>query len=260
MAGGHQKNENAGGMRWLLTYADMITLLMTFFVILYAFSKTDTAKYAEIAQSLRAALSGAPLSRGLPATSNNALVHLSPMPAPTPRLGPSAADLMQLMHQRIEEVLSQQKASASVSFTPQQIDIRFSGDAVYFASASATLRPAFRRLLGALAPILQKSPYEIRVEGFTNDLPLHSTQFPTAWELSAARAVNVVRYLTEVCGVSPHQMEADAYGQWHPRYPNDSVANLAANRTVDIVVTTTPPLGLDQGGPDVAPSGPASVP
>jgi chemotaxis protein MotB len=253
-------NENAGSMRWLLTYADMITLLMTFFVILYAFSKTDVAKYEEIAASLRAALNGAPLDRGLPTTANNALVKLAPIPAPSAQLGTSAQDQLIVMAQEIESVLRSDRSAAVVVASPTQIDIRFQGDTVYFASASADLRPAFRRLLSDLAPILKQTHDEIRVEGFTNDLPLHSLKYPTAWELSAARAVNVVRYLSEVCGVPPHQLEADAFGQWHPRYPNDSALNLARNRSVDIVITDYPPPGLDEGGPDIAPGGPASVP
>lgn len=260
MARPESKNENAGSMRWLLTYADMITLLMTFFVILYAFSKTDAAKYQEIAASLHAALSGAPLSRGLPNTSDNSLVHLSPTPAPSQQIGPTANDMLIAMAQQIESLLRHQTDTASVHLTAQTLDIRFQGDAVYFASASATLTPTFRRLLRSIAPVLRTTHNEIRVEGFTNDLPLHSRIFPTAWELSAARAVNVLRYLTEVCGLPPHQMEADAFGQWHPRYPNNSPQNLAANRSVDIVVTTDQPPGLDEGGPDIAPPGSGPVP
>ncbi len=257
----HRNNENTGSMRWLLTYADMITLLMTFFIILYAFSKTDVAKYREIAVALHAALTGAPLQRGLPAATNNALVHLTANPLPTATLGPQVASVMLAeLAQQAQAVLQRDKAGATVHVTPVSVDIRFQGDAVYFASASATLTPTFQRALRGLAPLLKPLPFEIRVEGFTNDLPLHSQKYPTAWELSAARAVHVLRYLTEVCGVPPHLVEADAFGQWHPRYPNNSPANLAANRSVDIVVTNQPPVGLNQGGPDLPPNGSASVP
>jgi chemotaxis protein MotB len=133
------------------------------------------------------------------------------------------------------------------------LDIAFQGNNVYFASASAVLTPTFESLLAKIAPVLKQSPNEIRVEGFTNNLPLHSTLYATAWELSAARAVNVLRYLTEVCGLPPHQMEADAFGQWHPAVPNNSSTNLALNRSVHIIVTKQAPPGLNQGGPDLAP-------
>ncbi len=254
-------NENAGSMRWLLTYADMITLLMTFFIILYAFSKTDVAKYEEIAATLRSALNGGPAQRGLPSAANNALVHLSPVAVPTsiPKTESASVVLAELA-QQANAALQRVHAGALVYVSPTSVDIRFQGNTVYFASASARLTPTFRRALRALAPLLKPLHYEIRIEGFTNDLPLHSLKYPTAWELSAARAIHVLRYLTEVCGVPPHLVEADAFGQWHPRYPNNSPLNLARNRSVDIVVTDQPPVGLDQGGPDLPPDGIANVP
>ena len=253
--GGH--NENAGSGRWLLTYADMITLLMIFFIVLYAFSTTDQRKYREIAMSLQAALAGAPLQRGLPQSTANALVQMAPHPAATPKIGPDPASRqLAQMQSRIQAVLQAGKVrQVTLHRSAQALDIRFEGSSVYFASASARLKPRFKQVLRSLAPVLKQSPGAIHIQGFTNDLPLRSRRYPTAWELSAARAVHVTRYLTEFCGLSPHMVDAEAYGQWHPLYPNDSKQNLALNRSVDIVVTTQQPLGLNQGGPDVAPPG-----
>ncbi len=262
--------ESTGMMRWLLTYADMITLLMIFFVILYAFSKTNTTKYEQIALSLAAALHGAPNTVGQPNSSQNSLIPIATTPAtvsttasaaPSPSAATSAATvyLQQLASQVSAVLATAGSAKGDTKITSQGLEINFAGDGVYFASASAVITPQFEAVLLKLAPLLKTSPYEIRVEGFTNDLPLHSSIYPTAWELSAARAVNVLRYLTEVGGVPPHIMEADAFGQWHPQYPNTSPTNLALNRSVDIVVTDQTPLGLDEGGPDVAPPG-ESVP
>ena len=249
--GGHGNSE-----RWLLTYADMITLLMIFFIILYAFSKQDSAKYQALALSLHAALSGAPLTSGLPNATQNALVTTASQPALTSKVGASpSADLMAKMEHQIEQVLQQAHGAATVQMTPVGLDISFQGDPVYFDSAQADLKPAFRSLLQQIAPVLREATTEIRVEGFTNNLPLYSAQYATAWELSAARADNVVRFLTEDSGVPPHQMEAVAMGQWHPRYANDTQQHLALNRTVDILITRDAPVGLDQGGPDVAPPG-----
>jgi len=245
--------------RWLLTYADMITLLMVFFIVIYSFSKTDEAKYQAIALSLHAALSGAALTRGLPNDATNAMVPLSPQPTTDQALGPQPANtLLQTMAQKIAQSLqtqSQQGEATVQVVTGTALDIAFQGDAVYFESASAALTPEFRQLLTAIAPVLKQSPDAIEVEGFTNDLPLHSTEYATAWELSSARATNVVRFLAEDCGVPPHQLEAIAMGQWHPLYANDSASNLALNRSVHIVVTSTPPVGLNEGGSDVAPPG-----
>lgn len=245
------EGEHGGGSseRWLLTYADMITLLMVFFIILYSISKTDVGKYQAIATSLREALTGAPLSRGLPNASANGLVATSPIPALTPKVAPDeSAVLIAEMAQQIRAILSTQaNGQAMVQVTDAGLDIAFQGDSVYFDSASADLKPQFQRILSAIAPVLKKSPNEIEVQGYTNNLPLHSAIYPTAWELSGARAINVVRYLVEVCGLAPHQLEADAYGQWHPQYPNNSALNLARNRSVHILVTKQAPLGPAQG-------------
>ena len=242
--------------RWLLTYSDMITLLMVFFIILYAISKTDVAKYQQIAVSLRQALTGAPLTRGLPDASANTLISTAPVPSPLAKVTTSPTDQLVLkMAQQVRALLNNPtQDQAAVAVTDAGLDIAFQGDSVYFDSASAALKPQFEALLRRIAPILKQSPNEIRVQGFTNDLPLHSQLYATAWELSGARATNVLRYLTEVCGLPPHQMEADAYGQWHPPHPNDNPVNLALNRSVHILVTKTPPLGMDQGGPDVTPA------
>jgi chemotaxis protein MotB len=253
-----EREEGYGGNveRWLLTYSDMITLLMTFFIVLYAFSKQDEAKYKALAISLHAALSGAPLTRGLPNDTHNALVQTAPSPALTPQVSPQpAGDVLTRMAEEIRQVLQSAHGEATVQLTSAGLDISFRGDPVYFDSASAVLKPAFRDLLSRVAPILKETTTEIRVEGFTNNLPLISSQYPTAWELAAARAVHVVRYLTEYCGLPPHQLEAVSMGQWHPKVLNNSEENLALNRTVDIVVTRDPPVGLDDGGPDIAPPG-----
>ncbi len=253
--GGHGVESSGNSERWLLTYSDMITLLMVFFIILYAISKTDSTKYQAIAASLRAALTGQPIQRGLPENSANALVSVAPVPGQIPKIAPSASDaLIARMAAEIAAILrSEGQNQTTVHVGSAGLDIAFQGNDVYFASASAALKPEFQRLLRQIAPVLQQSPNEIRVEGFTNNLPLHSAIYPTAWELSSARAVNVLRFLTEECGVPPHQMEADAFGQWHPSYPNDSAQNLALNRSVHIVVTRQPPLGLNGGGPDTGP-------
>ncbi len=256
-----EASAGAGKERWLLTYADMITLLMVFFIILYSFSKTDAAKYKAIAVSLHAALSGGNRTAGLPQATANSLVQLTPQPTPTAQTKPTEANsLLSSIAQQLQQVLSASPSAAgqaSVTQTPHSVDLAFNGDTVYFQSASAVLTPAFEQLLGRIAPILKETPDQIEVEGFTNDLPLHSTRYPTAWELSSARADNVVRYLAEDEGVPAHQLVAVGLGQWHPLYPNDTPQNLARNRSVHIVVTDVPPIGLDQGGPDTAPPGQA---
>lgn len=258
-------NENAGAGRWLLTYADMITLLLVFFIVLYSISKTNISKYRAVALSLRQALGGAALPDGLPNAANNSLIARPVTPAATPKPvgetsgspGQNSANAQaQLRHmaQELDLILNGQVAvQTQVHVGAGGLRISFQGGQGYFASASALLKPGFEETLRAIAPVLRQSPNEIEVIGYTNNLPLHSARYPTAWELSAARADHVLRYLTEVCGVPPHQVQGEFMGQWHPRYPNNSPQNLARNRSVDIFVTADPPPGLNDGGPDTLP-------
>jgi len=153
--------------RWLLTYSDMITLLMVFFIILYAFSKTSAAKYEAIAESLHAALSGGPMTRGLPQASANALVSLSPNPTSTQQVGVQPANTLLLaMGEQLQQVLQNDAAirdDAAVQISPTGVDLSFEGDAVYFESASARLTPAFMQVLSAVAPVLKETTDAIQV-------------------------------------------------------------------------------------------------
>lgn len=258
-----RRNENAGSMRWLLTYADMLTLLFVLFVVLFSLNAQNKQKLNPMSSEIVAAFHAAfhtPPPVGMPSDTANSAVRLSRTPAPqatTPEAAgaPATANLQQIAN-RLQAVLKSSGMAqlATIHLANNSIDLRF-GARGYFRSASARLTPQFTRVLDAVAPVLRTVPYEMRVEGYTNDLPLHSNRYPTAWELAAARAVNTLRYLTEEKGISPHHVEADSFGQWHPRVPNDTARDLAMNRSVDIVITDQPPPGLDEGGPDVAPGG-----
>jgi chemotaxis protein MotB len=256
----HQKSENAGGMRWLLTYADMLTLLFVLFVVLYSLNQVaqrsgvpvDTVLVEIFHESFHT-----PATRGLPEQSGNSGVPLAPAAGPPPAAPATAGTPRGQLAQIATQLAGILRAdnlnqSATITTTPDQVDIRFGLDG-YFDSASATLTPQFQAALRDIAPVLRTVPYEIKVQGYTNNLPLHSTIYPTAWELSAARAVNTARFLTETQGVPPHNVEVDAFGQWHPRVPNDTPEHLAENRSVDIVITDQMPPGYDDGGPDIAP-------
>ena len=268
MARQQANNENAGAGRWLLTYADMITLLLVFFIVLYSISKTNISKYRAVALSLRQALGGAALPRGLPNAADNSLITRPVTPAatakPVAQTGGSgtsgtantdAAQQLLQMAKQLDQVLQGQVAVQTlVQVGDGALRISFQGGQGYFASASAQLKPGFEQILTAIAPVLKETGNEIEVIGYTNNLPLDSPVYPTAWELSAARADHVLRYLTEVCGLPPHQIQGEFMGQWHPQYPNNSPTNLARNRSVDIVVTENPPPGLNDGGPDPMPA------
>lgn len=243
--GGH---ENTGTMRWLLTYADMLTLLMVFFVVLYALSQPNANRYLALRKSLATAFLGKPAAASIiqfsriPAVSRQHLPQpaaAAPQPStygsqpPVPSPEPAA---LETLEQRIESVLRSSKVSGvTVRLTKEGLDVSFTDRGAFFEKAHANLRPRFQAVLRRLAPILASVPNQIRVEGYTDNEPCHCPKYPTSWDLAAARAVNVTVYLRHQ-QLDPHRLAAVSFGQWHPRYPNNSPANMALNRSVDLVV------------------------
>jgi chemotaxis protein MotB len=107
--------------------------------------------------------------------------------------------------------------------------------AILFSEAQAALTPQAERVLAGLTPVLARAPSMLRVEGHTDDVPIHVPQFPSNWELSTARAISVIRYLEEH-GIARERLSVAGYGEFHPLAPNDGAERRALNRRVEIVV------------------------
>lgn len=249
--GGH---DGAGSMRWLLTYADLITLLMVFFIVLYSISQMDKAKYIQLAQALQASF--------LRSNVSNSLLEVSPTPvdseAKLPHAaanslegtrGPDPAQARQAEGLRLQEVgrLVQKELQAAglagkvtVTLEEQGLVVSFP-ELIFFEKGYADLKPASRAILHRIAPVLAKIPNDLSVEGHTDDLPINTFRYPSNWELSVARAVVVARYLVEQEGLPPTRLSATGYGEWRPRFPNDTEENRAKNRRVDLVILRTSP-------------------
>jgi len=222
-SGGH----NAGGnLRWLLTYADMITLLLAFFVILYAISKVDLKKYESLAVSLRGAFkSTAPLPVS---TKGSGEERLLPKP-----------DLVFEVVQQLREQLGEDLRDGRVQIErgPDGITLRFQ-DAIFFERGKAELRREARRILDKVAGVILPLSNSIEAEGHTDTLPIRSALYPSNWELSVARATAVVRYLVEVHGLSPLRIAARGLGEHKPLFVNDPTQGEPRNRRVEIRIVT----------------------
>ncbi len=253
--------------RWLLTYADMLTLMFALFMVLYSISSVNISKYQSLQQSLKAAFSGSILSGGkaiiqsgsestkahTPATSEvPSIVPLTPN-IPKPRdtsatqitkamLAASASQKEQENFKKVQrELNSYAKAHGFGSevqtvITRQGLVVHVLTDKLLFDSGSATLQPAGSPLLEEISHLLnvdQKHP--ITVEGNTDNQPIHSSQFPSNWELSTDRATTVVRYLI-AHGVQDQRLSAAGSADLHPLASNFTAAGRARNRRVDIVL------------------------
>lgn len=230
--------------RWLVSYADFITLLFAFFTTMYAISNVDAKKLQEMVQSMQHAFDPRQPAAG---TAD----RQAPPPAQA-QVVPSAtieAQALEALKQRLAERLKLQIAGGQVGLEVDPrglvISIREAGT---FAVGSADLSAPTSVLLGEVAEAMVGLDNQIRVEGHTDDIPIHTPRFRSNWELSTARATNVVAFLMSR-GLPPTRFSAAGYGEFHPRVANSDQAARAQNRRVDIVILNEATRRAEEPGP-----------
>ena len=240
-AKGHRRNSSQhkeNSERWLLTYSDLITLLLAFFVIMYGMSSADVQKFSKLASSMRRAFNVDVLQGQTQPGVLNSSTSLLP---DNTGVGTGADSTQQkdlsMISQEMGWALQQQGMADNVSLglRPEGTAITISGN-LLFASGRADLRPDAVKLLKSVGNVLSKLPNDVRIEGYTDDIPPTGTDYPTNWELSSARAVTIVRYLSEVEGIDPGRLSAVAYSQYRPVVPNDSAQSRSRNRRAEILI------------------------
>lgn len=216
----------SGSPLWMTTYADMVTLLLSLFVLLFGISNVDEGKFHGLMQSIRGGFGV--LQGGLVAETDPGLLSSS-----------SELSLEQLL--QLKEALGEfidlegLHASVMVEHEERGLVVRFA-DQVFFDLGKADLKQEAVAILDKLGPILKDIPNPIRVEGHTDNWPIKTAQFPSNWELSTHRAPRVIRYMVEELGFDPNKLSAAGYGEYRPVAPNDTAENRALNRRVDIVI------------------------
>ncbi len=253
----HEEEEHENAERWLITYADMITLLLAFFIMMYSMSVLDLQKFEALAHAMgnafgagaahvvtgRAAGEG---RQGRPGTDGGAA-------------GVSRARLASAIRGQFRRSLPPRlRDSVEAMQRGGAVTIRMKADSVTFAAGEAALTEDARRILDAIGPTLRQAGAPILVEGHTCDLPISSGRFPSNWELSAQRAGYVMAHLVRCGGVPPERISAAGFADTRPLVPNTGEANRKRNRRVDIVVCTDdrpgPVLAGTPGAPTLDPS------
>jgi chemotaxis protein MotB len=241
--------------RWLLTYADMITLLMALFMVMFSIANVNTAKLEALSASLSEAFSGKILPGGESINQNGAGSESEtpspepPIPAITPLVTDAAAKEDGSSAAREEDDFKRIKREVDAyaqnnglqdkvetTITERGLEIRLLTDEVLFDSGSATLKPQSGPLLSKVSELLHLSPdHDISVEGHTDNVPIQGSPYPTNWELSTARASGVVRFLI-THGAQKMRMSASGYASLHPISNNTTDAGRTRNRRVEIVL------------------------
>jgi chemotaxis protein MotB len=237
--------------RWLVSYADFITLLFAFFVVLFASSQADKHKQAQVAAAVKAAFSQLgvfephaatpPLNDNLPASASllSASMLDKAMASPVP------SDVAEAqLKQHIDQMLVEQERLGRIAKESVTTYIGRDGlvislhEAGFFQSGSAEINPFSIPTLLALMDTLPLRP--VRVEGHTDDIPIHTAQYATNWELSTARASAIARFLIDHSRINPVDVSAAGYAEFHPLATNATAEGRAQNRRVDIILLTRP--------------------
>lgn len=207
--------------RWLLTYADLITLLLGLFVILYTMSKVDNSKYSKVVHALGGMF-------GKAAALNGSKSIMPGEPAATGRQG---------IENKLRGAMYEDMKSNLVTVSQDERGVVVHvAEELLFASGNATLKSSSLTSMDLLASVLKALPNDIRVEGHTDDVPISTPAFPSNWHLSIARAMNAGDYLMKRHGLRPEKVTIVGYAQYKPIVPNSSVENRGKNRRVDIVI------------------------
>lgn len=236
-----EKPASGGSPGWMTTFSDLTTLLLTFFILLFSMSNVDAQKFRSIANSLSYSLLGG----------GEGIMEGVLMPAPSEGSGesegvenvpenvdPTSLDPeLLVLYDRVARFVDENglEGDVAVSADADGIYVNIS-NSILFGKESVAIAKEGKEALQKLANILNRIDNDIVIEGHTDNIPNAYGIYDTNWELSAGRAVSVLRYMTEELHVKPYRLSAVGYGEFRPLVPNDTAENRAKNRRVNIVV------------------------
>jgi chemotaxis protein MotB len=220
--------------RWLVSYADFITLLFAFFVVTYSAAQLDKRRAGQLAAAIQTAFRQYGSLPPQPADVGGLAAHGVPTNLP---VGNTEPDDFNLLRKRVEDTLAEEIASGEVGVRVTAeglvISLREVG---FFDSGSADIRPSSRPAFDRLAAVLQTANSDLRIEGHTDNVPIHNSRFSSNWDLSTARATATIRLLMTKYNFAPQRLAASGYAEYRPIASNATTEGRSTNRRVDIVV------------------------
>ncbi|MDA8205281.1 MAG: OmpA family protein [Thermaerobacter sp.] len=230
----NKKSDNAGGLRWLLTYSDMITLLLALFIVLYALASTDNQKFQAMATALAKEFNAVSVVGTAPGPSMIAGQSGTQATAPVaPHLSPTLSHLVQRLQQAVDAAHLQSEVTIRLNAAGVRVSLEAN---LLFPSALATLSPKAVTLLQKIGTILDTVPNAVEVIGDTDSTPIHTAQYPSNWQLGAARSANVTQLLAS--RMAPTRLIQVSFSKYEPIAGNYTSAGRQANRRVDLLVLT----------------------
>jgi len=229
--------------RWLVSYADFITLLFAFFVVMFASSQVDKGKIGRVAMSIQLAFEDlgifpVPSSKIAPTTAEAPTDNL---PAIADLLDSSSMSSLAELQKELAQALAGEIKRGEVALKTGRdglvISLREVG---FFDSGSAEVKLKSEPSVARIAKVLEASSYQVRIEGHTDNVPIHTERFASNWELSTARATEMAKLFITRYEFPPERLSAAGYAEFHPAAPNRTAEGRALNRRVDIIIVAPP--------------------
>jgi len=217
-----------GAPAWMATFADLATLLMTFFVLLLSFANMDIVKFRQMAGSVKDAFGTQVENPGTFEEKSDTAVTIQ-----LSEEEDRTIDMMQ-MGERIRKTVEEQGLEGKTEIKVDDSGVILTVDGTFmFDGGSAKLKPEFENFLAEIAKIIEEHDYPLAIEGHSDNIPIKSPIYPSNWELSSSRATAVLRYLIEKYNISANRLMAVGYSDTRPLVPNNSPENRAKNRRVE---------------------------
>ena len=271
-------HEEEGGEAWLLPYSDLMTLLLAVFIVLFAVSKVDSVKSEQLAESFQKTMmaegagvldkdgssviplnpdssdsgddnSNSATSTEEPQTDTEKQTETETQTESNNGIGQQELQNMEKLKAKLDEIFKTQGIGASVSTYIDERGLVISlNSAMLFDSGSATVKPENEDTLIKIATTIDTLHNYIRIEGHTDSQPINTAIYPSNWELSAARAINVVELFTDKGDIDPDKMVAVGYGEHRPVADNSTAEGRAKNRRIDIIILSEKYNSLEEQG------------
>lgn len=232
--------KTGGGGGWIVTFSDLMSLLLTFFILLYSMSNVDAEKFKTINQSLQGVLSGIGYRDILETSAENIIPSNGQDDGedledftPNQSIRADILSMYDIVSKYVQNENLDAKVTVNISKKGVFVDIN---ETILFDPGSAIIKESGVEVLNKLEGLINNFDNDIVIEGHTDDVPMNTKRFPSNWDLSAGRAISVLRYLTENKNVLPERVSAMGYGEYSPIVPNDSPENRRINRRVNILI------------------------
>lgn len=225
---------------WMLTYGDLVTQLLCFFIMLMSFSVVSSMKFREVVISLQEALSGTGVLPGwqIPVENVNS-IQLENIARTSEDYSDEEIRRLIGLKSKLDELTKEQGMSEHVETKMVQkglvITLKQGNPPVFFDTADAKIKTEAYPVLDQIVKIVKNIPNKIQIEGHTDIRPISTSQFPSNWELSTMRAINVLRYMSDM-DIQPERLSAAGYGPYRPIADNDTELGMSKNRRVEIII------------------------